>query len=288
MTRPTDDMNPTDLAAGYVLDDLSSEEAVRLRQALAEDPALSEEIESFEEAFSLLPYGLPSTEPSARLKDKILSAASRPVADTVSEPQRLTALPSNDLPISSPRQRNWGRWMPAISTGIAAIAVAALCLNQVQLGRQSQQTAALQQQLDATNSELKNLRSNLQANRETIALLSDPNTQVQSLIGTVPNSTDSSLATARLLAKSGDREVTLVAQDLPQLPADQIYRLWSVADTSTAPKYCGEFRQDDSGIAQWVVPDVVCTQQPLQTIITLDAPGDPITSAGPLVMRSTS
>ena len=153
---------------------------------------------------------------------------------------------------------------------------------------QPDRTAALQQQLKDTNTELARLRSELQANQAAVAVLSDPSTQVQALVGTMPNPTDKRLATARMLMKPGDRQVTLVAQNLPKLPAEQIYRLWSVADTSAAPMYCGEFRQDDSGTAQWTAPDAACTKNPAQMIVTLDAPGDPITSAGPLVMKSFS
>lgn len=283
MTRPTNDANPTDLIAGYVLGDLSREEAVHLRQMLVEDPARAKELKSFEEAFSLLPYDLPMVEPSARLKAKILSAAIASAPEPAAAPQ-----PSNVVSIAPRRQRHWKRWIPAISTSIAAITVAALGLTQMQLSQQSQQTVALQQQLEATNTELTRLRDELQANQSTVAQLSDPDTQVQILVGSVPNPTNSPFPTARLLAKPGDPEVTLVAHDLPKLSEKQIYRLWSVADTTAPPMYCGQFRQDDSGTAQWLVPDAICTKQPLKVIITLDAPDDPTTSAGPLVMQSTT
>jgi Anti-sigma-K factor rskA len=281
MIRPNDDPNQTDLAAGYVLDDLSPEEVDRLNQALAESPALSGEIESLGEAFSLLSYDLPLLEPSTRLKDKIISAASQTTAVT-----SLEAVHSNVVPLSSPRHRNWKQWIPAISTGIAAVAVTALGLNQVQLNRQSQQTIALQQQVEAKNAELQRLRRELEANQETIALLRQPDTQMYALIGATSNPKNGRTATARLFAKPGDRAVALVAQDLPKLPNNQIYRLWSVATPSAAPMYCGQFRQDDSGRAQWVAPSAVCTKNPFKLLITLDSPNDPITSAGPLVMRS--
>lgn len=283
MNRPTDDSNQTDLVAGYILDNLSPEEADCLNQALAEEPTLYEEIESFKEAFSLLPYDMPILEPSARLKDKILSAASQPIAGASLESPN-----SNVVPLANPSHRSWKRWIPAISTSIAAIAVIALGINQVLLGRQFQQTAALQQQLETANTELKRLKSELQANQATIARLSEPDTKIYSLVGATPNPKNTRLATARLFAKPDNRSVTIVAQDLPKLPNNQIYRLWSVANSSTAPVYCGQFRQDDSGTAQWVAPNAACTKSPSQLLITLDAPTDPITSAGPLVMRSVS
>jgi hypothetical protein len=283
MTRPPNDLNPTDLAAGYILEDLSLEEAAHLNQALAEVPTLHEEMASFGEAFSLLPYDMPILEPSARLKDKIISAASQSTAGTNLEPFH-----SNVVPLALPHHRNWKQWIPTISTGIAAVAIAALGLNQVQLNRQSQQTIALQQQLEATNTELQRLRSELQANQATVALLSQPGIQMYSLVGATSSPQNSRLATAHLLAKPGNVTITLVAQDLPKLPNNQIYRLWAVATPSAAPMYCGQFRQDDSGTARWVAPNAACTQSPSQLLITLDAPTDPTTSTGPLVMRSLS
>jgi Anti-sigma-K factor rskA len=289
MTRPTPEPNPTDLVAAYILDDLSPEEADRLQQALVETPHLQGEIAAFGEAFSLLPYDMPIVEPSIHLKSRILNAAQQSRRQPIAHASKVIPMVSDRSQVSaSTKRRNWKRWMPAISTGIAAVAIVALGLNQVQISRQSQQTVALQQQLDATNTELKRLRSELQANQRTIALLNQPDTQMYALTGATPNPNNSRLASARIIAKPGDRRVTIVAQDLPELKPDRIYRLWAVAAPAAAPMYCGEFRQDGSGTAQWTVPNAACTQHPSQLLITLDAPTDPTTSAGPLVMRSLS
>ena len=131
---------------------MSPEEADQLRQTLAEAPADSKDVKSFEEALALLPYALSTAEPSPHLKGKILSAAARSIAEPVAKPtvrqnqlqilHVLRAIPSNVIPMAPPRQHRWQRLIPAISTGIAAIAVAALSFNQIQQGQQSQQTAA--------------------------------------------------------------------------------------------------------------------------------------------------
>ncbi len=293
MTRPTHEPNPIDLVAGYVLNDLSSEEADRLSQALNESPTLHTEIASFREAFSLLPYGMPTAAPAAHLKAKILSAAAQsvgqPIAATRPEPSNVVPMVVRPEVIASAKRRSWERWMlPALSTGIAAIAVAALGLNQLQLSRQSQQTVALQQQLEATNVELKRLQNELQNNQATIARLIQPDTQTYTLASAASNSKNNRPVTARLFAKPSDRAVTLIALNMPKLQDNQIYRLWAIAKPAATPMYCGEFRQDANGTAQWTVPNAACTQNPSQLLITLDAPTDPITSAGPLVMKSLS
>jgi anti-sigma-K factor RskA len=281
MTRPTDNPNPTDLVAGYILDDLSPEEAARLNQALAETPALQGEIAAFGEAFALLPYDMPLHAPSAGLKAKILSAATQSIAPSQATPA------SNVVPIGSSR-RTWKRWIPAISTGIAAIAVATIGLNQVQLSQQSQQTIALQQQLNATNTKLESLQRELKASQSTIAILTQPGSQTYALAGKTANPQNGQLATAQLVARPGDRTVTIVAHALPKLQNNQVYRLWAATATATKPLYCGQFRQDDSGTAQWDAPSAACTQKPLQLMITLDGPTDPTTAAGPLVMQTLS
>jgi anti-sigma-K factor RskA len=276
MTIPTHDPNPIDLAAGYVLDDLSPEEADQLKQTLTENPAFYQEIAALGEAFALLPYSASLQSPSPHLKAKILSAAQASVAADRAAPQ------SNIIPM--PR-RNWQRWLPIVSTGIAAMAVAALGLNQMQMQRQSQQAIAARQQLE---NEVAQLQNELKAKQQTIAAIMQPDIQTYDLTGATSAVTSSRAAKARLSAKPGDRAVTLVAQSLPKLDQAQVYRLWAVAAPKSAPIYCGQFRQDDSGTAQWDAPNVACTNKPVQLIITLDQPSDPITAAGPMVMQSES
>jgi anti-sigma-K factor RskA len=279
MIPPTNEPDQTDLAAGYILDDLTSEEVDRLDQALAETPALQAEIASLAEAFSLIPYDMPMQAPASHLKDKIISAANHSIAtDTNIEPPQAKV-------VSVPRHRTWKRWMPAIGISVAAVTV--IGINQIQLSQQSQQAAVLQKQLQAMKTEVERLRSELQANQGTIALLSQPDTQMYSLMGST-NPSNGRISTARLLTKPGTLAVTLVAHDLAKLPSNQIYRLWAVATPTATPMYCGQFRQNDQGMAQWVAPNSACTKTPAQLLITLDAPTDPTTSAGPLVMKSFS
>ena len=319
MTRPADNKDWTDLVAGYVLGNLSSEEAASLRQQLDDNPALAEEIVAFQETLSLLPYALSTREPSANVKSNLLITASQtessleldsPVSpessdtdtdknkDTDTKAHPLQLVPNSGSVTSQPHRtkqtvNSWTRWAPRISTSIAAVAIAALGFTQLQLHKRSQQAVVLQQQLADKTAEVASLRNQLQETRTVTAFLGENSTQVHSLIdpkAVVANSEEASdsntLPSARLLAKAGETEIVFVAQDLPQLSSEQVYRLWAVADESTKPMYCGQFRQDSSGTARWDAPDRACTDGPSQLLITLDAPDDPITSAGPLVLQS--
>ena len=314
MTRPANDKDWIDLVAGYALGNLSSEEATSLKQQLNDNPALAEEITAFQETLSLLPYALPLAEPSANLKRDLLNTASKTKANAeegVATDANVSIYPFHVAPrtlVKSDKEqrqpsqlsahqskrpsRQWTRWAPAISTSVAAVAIAALSLTQIQLHNRAQQTTDLQQQLDSKNAEIASLRNQLKETETVTALLGESTTQVHSLVGPelviAGSEANNSQAapSARLLAKAGNREILFVAQDLPQLAPEQIYRLWAVADEFSTPVYCGQFRQDDSGTARWSAPDNICTNEPSKLLITLDAPSDPITSAGPLVLQS--
>jgi anti-sigma-K factor RskA len=287
MTSPTDDTTPIDLVAGYVLDDLSPEEAAQLDQMLADTPALQNEINAFQDTLSSLPYDLPLTEPPEGLKRNILEAARRLTGDSTVETHanvtRTTR--ANVVPIASARSRQWHRWIPAITTGIAAIAVAALGLEHVQLGQQMQQMASLQKKLAGTTIEVQTLRNNLKASQSIAQLVSDPQTHTYALVGESSIQGNQRPA-ARVFAKPGDRNVTIVAQNLPQLPEGQIYRFWSATKASPTPMFCGQFQQDSSGTAQWTASDDTCMTNPLQMMITVEAVNNPITSPGPVVMQT--
>jgi anti-sigma factor RsiW len=287
MTSHPDDITPIDLVAGYVLDDLSPEEAAQLDQMLADTPELQHEINAFQDTLSSLPYDLPLTEPSEGLKRNILDAARRSMGDsTVETHTNITRINrSNVVPIASARSRQWKRWIPSISIGIAAIAVAALCIEHVQLGQKMQQMASLQKKLEGTNMEVQTLRNELKASQSIAQLVSDPQTHTYALVG--EGSTQGNLRpAARVFAKPGDRNVTIVAQNLPQLPEGQIYRFWSATKASPTPMFCGQFQQDSSGTAQWTASDDTCMTNPLQMMITIEAVNNPITSPGPVVMQS--
>ncbi|MEL6939981.1 MAG: anti-sigma factor [Cyanobacteria bacterium J06598_1] len=290
MTQPADDKDWTDLAAGYVLGNLTAAEAESLEQQLTQDPTLEREIIAYQESLSLLPYHLKPEIPAASLKSKLLAAASHSKPDITLPDitlERQPKLSVSDRPLTAvsdtkSTRRRWNPWPPSLSTGIAAAAIAALGLTQLQLHARSQQTIALQQQLDDTAAEVASLRSQLKETQAVTAFLGESATQIHSLTS-AENTPDS---TARLLAKTGEPDIVFIAQNLPQPAPEQIYRLWAIADESSAPMYCGQFRQDASGTARWRAPDAACTNSPAQLLITLDAPDDPITSAGPLVMQS--
>ncbi|WP_159789632.1 hypothetical protein [Sodalinema gerasimenkoae] len=64
-----------ELAAGYVLGDLSSEERQVFQAQLQHHPELAEEVRLLQDVLGAIPYGLPETPPPPGLREAILAAA---------------------------------------------------------------------------------------------------------------------------------------------------------------------------------------------------------------------
>ncbi|HEY9709052.1 MAG TPA: hypothetical protein V6D48_12695 [Oculatellaceae cyanobacterium] len=64
-----------ELIIGYVLGNLTPEEAEKFRPLLAKNPQLATQVNLWQEALELLPYALPEVEPPPHLRSAILSAA---------------------------------------------------------------------------------------------------------------------------------------------------------------------------------------------------------------------
>ncbi|GFE69194.1 anti-sigma factor [Chroococcus sp. FPU101] len=130
-----------ELMVGYVLNDLSPEEAQRLEQLLAENPQLSIEINRLEEALGLLPYALPEVEPPPHLRSTILQAA---VAQT-----------NHRHPL---RQRSSLSWYK-IASGIAALLVLVLGLDNYRLRQTLKATQPVKKQFETLTYSLERTKA---------------------------------------------------------------------------------------------------------------------------------
>ncbi len=114
------------LIAGYVLGDLTLEEAAEFEQLLAQDPAIAEEVAQMQIALETA-YAPPEVLPPAHLRSAILASA-----DAVSEPRMAAIKP----------RRNWGGRAIAVA---AAALIVALAVNNYRLWK-ALQTARLEAQ----------------------------------------------------------------------------------------------------------------------------------------------
>lgn len=78
MTMPLDPQARQELAAGYVLGDLTSQEAEQFHQLMEQVPSLKAEVAALQETLAMMPYGLTEEKPKIELRSRILTAAQQP------------------------------------------------------------------------------------------------------------------------------------------------------------------------------------------------------------------
>ena len=122
-----------ELIAGYVLGNLSPEEAAEFQQLLAENPELATECDRLRSVLELMPYTLPQVQPPPQLRSTILEAATRDANQIVPRLKLLRL-----------------RWSFAVGT-VAALLAIALGLDNYRL---RQNLTALQAQLSQQQSTL--------------------------------------------------------------------------------------------------------------------------------------
>lgn len=187
-------MHPDDvqlLIAGYVLCDLSPEEAAIFEQQLLSNPALAAEVAQMQQALETA-YGSPEVAPPAHLRQAVLAAAG--VESAAAAPAQTSVRPTQpQLAPAGLGQRHWG-W-----AAIALALIAGLSLSNLLLWRQVR----------------------------TLQLAARPEKTLQLALQPTAGS---SPAVAVIAIDPNRLEATLQVENLPPLPPDKIYALWTVID----------------------------------------------------------
>lgn len=242
------------LMAGYVLNDLSPEEAQEFERMLRENPNLIKQVKRLQETLNVLPYALPEAEPPPRLRDAILEATA---------PQ----------PVRSVSRLPWGK----LVASIAALVAIAVGLENSRL-RQDLQLA--RQDLNDALARVKTAQQ-----RETVInVLQQPDTRVFSLAGTDKANT----ASGSIAIDSQDKKAVIVFKNLPTPPEGQIYRLWAIIDDKKIA--CADFKATQQGnvLEEFSLPAEACSTTKSTLAVTLEpfpAPSQPV---GPAVMVERS
>ncbi|HZG41222.1 MAG TPA: anti-sigma factor [Nodosilinea sp.] len=245
------------LLAGYVLNDLTTEDAALVEQWLEQYPEVVSELEALTTTWESLPVALPPVAPPPELRDRILATVQVPAQ--VSAPDLAPAPASaTDLePTISRRRFPWGK----LGLGLGWVATALA--------------------LGLTLQENQRLRLALRQNEAVVASFSQPANPLYSLAGTDAEPK----ANARLVVSPDDQTALIVTTDLPTLADDQVYRLWALADGD--PVFCGQFNPNAAqDTNQWALPAAACAAVPVQMLITAEQASDPLTPAGNLVLQS--
>jgi hypothetical protein len=260
-----------DLLAGYVLGNLTPEEAQILHQQLADYPDLNAELQKLQDVLGVMPYALPEAVPSESVRTTLVQTAVTPGSKRTFQPVLFpTSRPSGQRRSWSPRQ--WG-----IPLTAAALIAGAIGLDNLRLRHQ---VATLQAVTDSHEQVVKGLKAELQHKQDVIAMLERPNTQLVALRGM----DDMNKAYGCVVVTAGDPSAVLMLKNLPALDSGKTYQIWSIVE---GKKVAGTaFNTDPSGKAYTKLT------LPIETavngfVITLEATPQPKAPTGPMVMAST-
>lgn len=235
-----------ELIAGYVLGNLSPEEAEEFTRLLAENPELNIEVNRLQEVLELMPYALPQAAPPPSLRSSILEAAE-----------------TSSLPDLTPKRLK-RRSLPwrKIAGSMAALLAIALSVDNY----------FLRQQLSVTQAQ--SFRQ-----KEVIAMLQNPNTHLISLKGRDMASS----ASGSIVMTSGKQKAVLALRNLPVLPKGQSYHLWSVVNDEMTS--WGQFNANKKGTVLVDLP-VRSSSEIASLVVTVEMSPAPVRPAGRMVMAS--
>jgi anti-sigma-K factor RskA len=215
----------SELLAGYVLGDLEPSEVARVRDLIAQNPQLQQEVEALQATLSLLPLTLPEVLPTAALRTQILETAQ---THTVSN--RISTAPKK-----LPQYRRWA----AITGGLAAVLAAGWGLHSYQLSTEIAQTKS---QLRQANAELTNYRT-------AVTMLRQPDSRLMAITGKNLQQT----ATGNLAIARQSKTAVLTLDRVPSLPNGQVYRMWAFVNGKKVT--CTDFVPDKKGQVLLQLPD---------------------------------
>ncbi|UJB70380.1 hypothetical protein HRE53_04515 [Acaryochloris sp. 'Moss Beach'] len=142
MVDPTPHHRFEELAAGYVLGNLDSDEMAEFQQLAVEHPSLWEEVAGLQETLDLFPFALAESQPQPSARERMMQTAQ-------------TQSPASKQPKVSPKpQRPWAK----IFGSIAAVTTMALGLQTVHF---QQQLAQVRQELAEQKSLMATLPSTM-------------------------------------------------------------------------------------------------------------------------------
>ena len=177
------------LVSGYVLGNLSPAEALLFKELLTENPDLMEQVTAMQEALDLA-YAPPEVSPTATLRDRILTAAS---SQTNIEAAASSTPSNSGSTVTSKSKLPWNKILGAIA--IAAITT-----------------------LGVANYRLW----------QSIQTANTTDTQSDQLTYLLKGEDAAKKSTAKLVVSPERLNATLNVNNLPPLPPEKAYALWTV------------------------------------------------------------
>lgn len=208
----------------YALNELSGNDRTQLEGHLESCAACRRELQGLRSDLGLLGLSTVGPNPPARSKERLMRAIA-------AEP-RGSAAPS--AAVAASRRNLWWAMIPTLAAVVAIFAALA----------QWRDNRALNDQLAELRNRSNDMRVQLTQAQENIRLLIAPDAVHVSLTplkaGKQPNAT--------AIVSPSQHRMTLMASNLPPVPAGKAYELW-VIPTQGAPINAGVFKADEHGNA---------------------------------------
>ncbi|MTJ51220.1 anti-sigma factor [Anabaena sp. UHCC 0253] len=231
MNKSFDSEYINNLAAGFVVDDLTPEEAEEFRLLIDEHPELITEVDDLQEVLRQVLDGFTQVEAPAHLLPKILEQAQNSAHQaTVQE------IKVQEINKSTPTQKPlpWRRIFGSI---------AVLCA--VVLGVDNYR---LRQNLGIITAENQRLVQDFAQAQVVKSMLQNNETRMFTLKGV--NSTE--VASGSIVINSEQQKAVMLFQNLPAPPPGYVYLLWTVVASEKLP--CGEVKPYLWGNAAYELP----------------------------------
>lgn len=251
-----------ELAPLYALDLLPTEERTWVEQQAAASPELMAELAEIQATVGAISYSAPIVPVPPGLKDRLFDRLdqSSPKAELLPSEASLNLTEARR---SRPnRGRSFWQQRGAMT---ASILLGATALGVVILGIENYR-----------------LQQTVQANRSIIETLQQPNTNSYVVQGTEKAAS----AAGKVVIDPHRNAFVVLVQNLPDLPPDQVYRLWEISQGRTQPSYCGQFTSREAAIGYRSTLQAACGNPAAQLLITAERTAAPPVPAGSLVMKS--
>ena len=198
------------MVESYVLGLLTAQEKFEFEQYCEAYPELKAARDSFEKAIEKQAMEN-AVSPPAPLKEKIWASLQQTQQIPVSKPSKIVSMEP-----TTPRRTSSYGWLAAASVILFLVAgyFAYSFYNQNKKLKDS--NAEIEARLNQNDSILNKML-------EEQKIMSDPNVAVVNLVGTTP-----AKASASIYWDSTSADVFLVVKNMPKLPSDKQYQLWSI------------------------------------------------------------
>jgi anti-sigma-K factor RskA len=247
MTAPENSQYVQQLAAGYIVGELSPDEALEFQQMLAENPSLAVEVEQLQQVLDEVVYGLNAVEPPPHLRAAILNN----LLDVETE-----NLFASHRPVSIfPSSLSWRK----IIGSVAALLILYLGIDNY------------------------HLRTELQVADNLKTLLQQKATRLFPLRGVNVAKTASGSFVLNVEQQTG----VIAVQNVPPAPVGSVYRLWAVVEGEKIPCGQLRASTQGKIVEKFAMPADFYDAGVSEMFVTLETSTDYRYPQGPVIMKSS-